>query len=131
MVQLAKLDSWFGGEFVGQHPVSMLVGRERLGLTAIAIQRKHQQRVEALPKRISGDMLAQFADHLSLAAQMNRGVDSDFLRVQPHLGQAGLWVPKTYATWADAVRSAGGFRLVYVRRLEGRATGGMIFGLWA
>ena len=42
-----------------------------------------------------------------------------------------LWVPKTYATWADAVRSAGGFRLVYVRRLEGWATGGMIFGLWA
>ena len=42
-----------------------------------------------------------------------------------------LWVPKTYATWADAMRSEGGFRPVYVRRLEGRAMGGMIFGLWA
>ena len=42
-----------------------------------------------------------------------------------------LWVPKTYATWADVLRSEGGFRPVYVRRLEGRATGGMIFGLWA
>ena len=42
-----------------------------------------------------------------------------------------LWVPTTYATWADVLSSAGWFRPVCVRRLEAGATGGMIFGLWA
>jgi hypothetical protein len=38
---------------------------------------------------MSGGMLPQFADYLSLAAQMNGGIEADFLRIQPHLGQAG------------------------------------------
>jgi hypothetical protein len=44
-----------------------------------------------------------------------------------------LWVPKTYATWADALGIAVGS----VKRLGvgwaglGSAGGGMIFGLWA
>jgi len=44
-----------------------------------------------------------------------------------------LWVPKTYATWADALGIAVGSvkRLGVGRAGLGSAGGGMIFGLWA
>ena len=44
-----------------------------------------------------------------------------------------LWVPKTCATWADALGIAGGLvkRLGVGRAGPGPAGGGMIFGLWA
>jgi len=41
-----------------------------------------------------------------------------------------LWVPKTYATWADALRGAGQFHTVSGGWKAGQR-GGMIFGLWA
>jgi len=52
------------------------------------------------------------------------------LRVLPILGQ---WVPKTCATWADALGIAVGSvkRLGVGRAGLGSAGGGMIFGLWA
>ena len=40
-----------------------------------------------------------------------------------------LWVPKTYATWADSLRGAGRFHPVSGGWKAGH--GGMIFGLWA
>ncbi len=44
-----------------------------------------------------------------------------------------VWVPKTYATWADALGIAVGSvkRLGVGRAGLGSAGGGMIFGLWA
>jgi len=44
-----------------------------------------------------------------------------------------LWVPKTYATWVDALGIAVGSvkRLGVGRAGLGSAGGGMIFGLWA
>jgi hypothetical protein len=44
-----------------------------------------------------------------------------------------LWVPKTYATWADALGIGVGSvkRLGVGRAGLGSAGGGMIFGLWA
>ncbi|HUY47168.1 MAG TPA: hypothetical protein VMV92_15785 [Streptosporangiaceae bacterium] len=47
--------------------------------------------------------------------------------------QVDLWVPKTYATWADALGIAAGSvkRLGVGRAGLGSAGGGMIFGLWA
>jgi hypothetical protein len=45
----------------------------------------------------------------------------------------GVWVPKTYATWADALGIAVGSvkRPGVGRAGPGSAGGGMIFGLWA
>jgi hypothetical protein len=45
----------------------------------------------------------------------------------------GLWMPKTYATWAEALAFAVGpvNRLGVGRAGLGSAGGGMIFGLWA
>jgi hypothetical protein len=40
-----------------------------------------------------------------------------------------VWVPKTYADWADALRGAGRFHPVSGGWKAG--PGGMIFGLWA
>jgi hypothetical protein len=54
-------------------------------------------------------------------------------RVLPAALRAHLWVPKTYATWADALGIAVGSvkRLGVGRAGLGSAGGGMIFGLWA
>ena len=46
---------------------------------------------------------------------------------------AHLWVPKTCANWADALRDAVGsvMRTASAGPGLGSAGGGMIFGLWA
>ena len=59
----ARLDA----ELLDEHPPRLGVDLQRLGLTAAAVQRKHQLTARALTQRLAGDECLDFGDELDVA----------------------------------------------------------------
>jgi hypothetical protein len=55
LVQLPQPRARLSAELLDQDPAGVLIGGQRLGLAAAAIQRQHQQAVQVLPQRMPGD----------------------------------------------------------------------------
>ena len=66
LLQLLQVGSWFDPEFLDKDAAGMPVGGKRFGLTAVAVQGHHQQRVKVLPQRRGGYQLPRFLDHLAV-----------------------------------------------------------------
>ena len=62
-------------QFPGHDAPRVLVGGQRVGLPAAAVQAQHQLRVELLLQRVGGDQLAQFRHDLAMPPQVQIGVD--------------------------------------------------------
>ena len=80
-------------ELVGERAPERLVARERLGLTARAVEREHLLRAKALAQRVTGDERLELAHHLGVATQREVGLDAPLERREPELLEAsGLGV---------------------------------------
>ncbi len=90
LVQFAQLRARFRTQLIDQHPASALIGGERLALTAIAVQREHQQGVQPLTQRMLYGKLFQLDDDLVMPAQVQVRIDPRLDGLQPHLCQPGL-----------------------------------------
>ena len=82
-MQLAEGRARLDPELVHQRAAGVLVGLERLGLPAGAIEREHQLRAQPLAQRILGDERLQLADELGVAAGLEVGVDALLEHGQP------------------------------------------------
>jgi hypothetical protein len=74
-VQLAQLATGFDAELVDERVSCRLVGRERLGLTAAAVQAQHQLAMNALPQWMLGGERLELANDLGVTAGGKIGVD--------------------------------------------------------
>lgn len=107
---------------------------EGLGRVCPGSRRQGRWPVRAMPTPPSAGSKAR--PHLGARNPPGNGPDharsaSSYRRLPRPV--SNLWVPKTYATWADALGIAVGSvkRLGAGRAGLGPAGGGMIFGLWA
>jgi hypothetical protein len=94
-----------------------------------------EQRYHAVMEVVSGAPVAEVARRYGVSRQAVHGWLGRYERegLTGLADHSHLWVPKTYATWADALGIAVGSvkRLGVGRAGLGSAGGGMIFGLWA
>jgi hypothetical protein len=65
------------------------VGGERLGLPAVAVERKHELSPQALPQRLAGDRGLELGDDLGVPPQRQVGVDAPLVRDQALLIEPG------------------------------------------
>ena len=77
-VQLAQLGAGIDAELVGDGVPRPPVGLERLGVTAGAVQRPHQQQPQAFPQRMVGQQPAGFGDGLGVPAAGELRRDPEF-----------------------------------------------------
>jgi hypothetical protein len=95
-VQVAQFAAGFDAELVDERPSDRLVGRERLGLTAAAVQAQHHRAMNTLAEWMLGGERLELANDLGMTAGGKIGVDPLFDRRQPHLLEprdlsAGEW----------------------------------------
>ena len=74
-------------KLIHQNPAGLLVGGQRVGLTATAVQGQHAQRGEPLPQRLRSEPPSQFAYQLRVSAQGQGGLSPPFGRLPPQFGQ--------------------------------------------
>ena len=92
-LEVAQFPPGFHAELIHEHPAGALVGGQRLGLPAAAVQRQHQLGMETLTPGVIVRQLGQLADQLGVQPAGQPGVHPPFLglhpqRVQPrHLGR--------------------------------------------
>ena len=65
-------------QLLGQHPVSVLVGGQGLGLSAGPVQGEHELFPEPLMQRVSSDQTLDLTDKRGVAAQGEVGIDPPF-----------------------------------------------------
>ena len=93
-------------EFFAQQAPRVQEGGQRVGLTAGAVQRQHEQAVQPLPQRMLGDQPPQFRDQVSMLAERQVQLHPVLEHADPRLGQpVGLRVHER-AGQAIADRSA-------------------------
>ena len=80
-----RLDAQLVGEQFAQPPI----GAECLGRPTSDVQGAHQLRPSSLAQRVLGDELFELADHRSVVAQRELGINLQVDGVKPELGQAG------------------------------------------
>ena len=110
LLELAQLAAGLDPELLDERPPRLLVGLERLGLAARAVEREHQLAAQALAQRVLVDQ------RLELADERRRGAPSARSRVDPLLerSEAQLLEPGDLAPGRRARRRS--------RRAAARAT---------
>ena len=83
--RLAGVDA----EFAGEQFADPLVGGERVGLPAAAVQRQHELAVQPLPQRMPGGQLLQLGDERVVPAERQVGVDPGLQNGEPQFLQPG------------------------------------------
>ena len=86
-MQLAQLCSWLGAQLSYQHPPRVLIGGQRFGPAAVAVQRKHQQRVQVLAQRLGCGQALQLGDDGAVTAQAQLRIDPQLRHLQVQLRQ--------------------------------------------
>jgi hypothetical protein len=67
-VQLVQFGSWLGAQLIYEHPSRVLIGGQRFGLAAVAVQGKHQQGVQVLAQRVGRSHAFEFGDDHAVMA---------------------------------------------------------------
>jgi hypothetical protein len=62
-----------------------VVDRERVHLTAAAVQGHHELTVLSLAVRMLCDQLVELGDHLAVPGECQVGIDARFLGIEPQL----------------------------------------------
>ena len=88
LLQVAQLRARLDAELADEPLARVLVGVERLGLAAAAVEREHQLGGEALVRRVLGHQPAQLADDLGVPAGGDVGLDAARERGDPRLLEA-------------------------------------------
>ena len=76
LLELAQRTAGLDTELLDEDVAQILVRGERLGLTAGAIQRKHQLRTQALAQRMLAHERLELADQVPVFAELELGVDA-------------------------------------------------------
>jgi hypothetical protein len=87
-VQPAQLRSRVDAELLDQDRPGPLVGQQRIGLPARAIQRQHELGPRPLRKRLLTDQPLQLGHQLRVAPRLKIGLQAILQRAEPELGQA-------------------------------------------
>jgi hypothetical protein len=86
-LQLLQLGSGLDPQLLAPAASRVLVGAQRLGLAAGAVERQHEQAPSPLPVGVVGDECLEFAHHLGVIAGSERRFDPILRRNQPALLQ--------------------------------------------
>ena len=95
LLQALQLGPGLDPDLLGERPVGLAVGIERLRLAPVAIEGEHALRVRALSQRLVGDQRLEPDDRLGVAPRRELGVDRQLRG--PHvklLQPADLWAGK-------------------------------------
>ena len=87
LLQPPELGAGVDAELVGQPAAHVLVGGQRVGRLAAAVQAQHELSVELLLQRMRGNELAQLGHQLAIPAQPQVSVDTQGQRLEPPLFQ--------------------------------------------
>ena len=87
-LECLELGARLEAELVDQQTTGSLVGTQRVGLAAPAVESEDQLSVEPLVKRVVGDQVAQGGDRLSVVSRVQPGVGETLVRGEHQFIQA-------------------------------------------
>ena len=93
LMQPPQLLAGLHAQLIYQHPAGLLVGGQRVGLTAAAVQGQHPERGEPFPQRLGSAPPSQLAGQLRVPAQRQAGLGVPLRRLQPQLGKGRGLLP--------------------------------------
>ena len=88
-MQLAELAAGLDPELVDERAPRALIGVERLGLTAGAVEREHQLAAQPLAQRVLGHERLELAGHLGVPAGAEILLDALLEAGEPQVVEAG------------------------------------------
>jgi len=89
LLERAQVRTGFEAELVDQQPAHTGVRRERVGLSAPAVQRGHQRGPQTLPEGVLGHQRLELTDQLPTGAEVDTCGHHIFQEPQPDLLEAG------------------------------------------
>ena len=87
-LEVAELAGGLDAELLGERVAGLMIGVERVGLAAGAVEREHEMGVQTLAHRLGRDELLQLGDQLAVPAGLQVGLDANLHRCQPLLFEA-------------------------------------------
>ncbi len=87
LLEHLELGSRLHAQLVDQHPADSLVGRQRIGLAAAAVEGEHQVLVQPLAQRELSDQGLQVRHGLLMAVQVQMCFQPPFLGLEAYLLQ--------------------------------------------
>ena len=89
-----------------QIPARVPEGGQRVGLTAGAVQRQHEQAAQPLPQRMVGDEVPQFRDQVGVIADREVKLDAFLQDADARFGEPVALRVQVWAVQTVADRSA-------------------------
>src|SRR5439155_26767109 len=85
LLEIVQRATRFEPELVNERPAGVLVGGERLGLTAGTVERNHQLGPQLFTQRMVGDERLELADQTGVPSKSDLGLDPFLERVEMEL----------------------------------------------
>ena len=111
-LELVQIRPGLEPDLLDEPAARVAVGRERVGLAAVAVERGHQEAPQPLAQRVFLDESAQLRDEAGMPAQPELGLDAELDRNDPQLLEAGArdrgeGSPADIAQWWPAPQRKG------------------------